>query len=189
MPSATCDGLARDCLCATPLTRSDLGIKQEPNILDGLDLELALQAATKRPFEDMTNGDDPSKRVKTEDETTHDNDFENDHGAEESLEDGLALLVQNALSNVGDLVNQFTQDADMAHTTSDPMDVDSVPGPDDSLPPISVTFLSDPQKYLRNASRNALGNLVGWNHLATTTSERLPRRTGHLDYPRLLPIL
>lgn len=136
------------------------GIKQEPNILDGLDLELALQAATKRPFEDMTNGDDPSKRVKTEDETTHDNEFEDDHGAEESLEDGLALLVQNALSNVGDLVNQFTQDADMAHATPDPMDVDSVPVPDDTLPQISVTFLSDPQKYLRNASRNALGNLA-----------------------------
>ncbi|KAF7541342.1 hypothetical protein G7Z17_g11989 [Cylindrodendrum hubeiense] len=142
------------------LAMSPTGIKQEPNILDGLDLELALQAATKRPFDDMMNGDDPSKRVKTEIDTTHDNEFDNDHGAEESLEDGLALLVQNALSNVGDLVNQFTQDADMPHTTSDPMDVDSVPIPDDSLPPIPVTFLSDPQNYLRNASRNALGNLA-----------------------------
>ncbi|KAH7133218.1 telomere repeat binding factor-domain-containing protein [Dactylonectria estremocensis] len=139
---------------------SPTGIKQEPNILDGLDLELALQAATKRPFEELTNGDDPSKRVKTEPETTHDNEFENDHGAEESLEDGLALLVQNALSNVGDLVNQFTQDADMPHTTSDPMDVDSVPVPDDSLSPVPVSFLDNPQKYLRNASRNALGNLA-----------------------------
>ncbi|KAH7153221.1 telomere repeat binding factor-domain-containing protein [Dactylonectria macrodidyma] len=139
---------------------SPTGIKQEPNILDGLDLELALQAATKRPFEALTNGDDPSKRVKTEPETLHDNEFENDHGAEESLEDGLALLVQNALSNVGDLVDQFNQDADMPHTTSDSMDIDSVPVPDDPLSPVAVSFLDDPQKYLRNASRNALGNLA-----------------------------
>ncbi|KAK7419152.1 TTAGGG repeat binding factor [Neonectria punicea] len=141
---------------------SPTGIKQEPNILDGLDLELALQAATKRPFEDLalTNGHDPSKRVKSENDATHDSEFDNDHGAEESLEDGLALLVQNALSNVGDLVSQFTQDADIPHTTTDHMDVDSIPVPEESLPPPPVSFISDPQKYLRNASRNALGNLA-----------------------------
>ncbi|KPM40368.1 hypothetical protein AK830_g6195 [Neonectria ditissima] len=141
---------------------SPTGIKQEPNILDGLDLELALQAATKRPFEDLalTNGHDPSKRVKSENDATHDDDFDDDHGAEESLEDGLALLVQNALSNVGDLVSQFTQDVDIPHTNTDPMDVDSIPVPEDSIPPAPVSFISDPQKYLRNASRNALGNLA-----------------------------
>ncbi|RSL40854.1 hypothetical protein CEP53_013119 [Fusarium sp. AF-6] len=139
---------------------SPTGIKQETNILDGLDLDSMLQAATKRPFDGNTNGDESSKRVKTEAEPAHDNAFEPDPGAEESLEDGLALLVQNALNNVGDLVSQFTQDANMAQTTNDPMDVDPAPIPEASLPPPPVTFLSDPQKYLRKASRHALGNMA-----------------------------
>ncbi|RSM02130.1 hypothetical protein CEP52_008157 [Fusarium oligoseptatum] len=139
---------------------SPTGIKQETNILDGLDLDSMLQAATKRPFDGNTNGDESSKRVKTETEPAHDNAFEPDPGAEESLEDGLALLVQNALNNVGDLVSQFTQDANMAQATNDPMDVDPTPIPEASLPPPPVTFLSDPQKYLRKASRHALGNMA-----------------------------
>lgn len=40
------------------------------------------------------------------------------------------------------------------------MDVDNAPPPEPDLPPVPVTFLSGPQKYLRNASRHALGNLV-----------------------------
>ncbi|KAF4973056.1 hypothetical protein FSARC_554 [Fusarium sarcochroum] len=143
---------------------SPTGIKQEPNheadILEGLglDLDSIMQAATKRPFEDHSNDDDPSKRVKTEPEPIQENTLELDQGAEESLEDGLALLVQNALSNVNDFVSQF-------NPTSDPMDIDSAL-PDHSLPPPpppsspSVTFFSDPQKYLRNVSRHALGNLA-----------------------------
>ncbi|KAM5342970.1 hypothetical protein ACJ41O_013936 [Fusarium nematophilum] len=139
---------------------SPTGIKQEPSILDGLDLDSMLQPATKRPFQDTTNGDDPSKRVKTEIETAHDNTFEPGPDAEGLLEDGLALLVQNALNNVGDLVSQFTQDADIPQTTNDPMDVNATPIPEPSLPPPPVTFLSDPQGYLRKASRHALGNLA-----------------------------
>lgn len=160
-------------------------IKQEPNILDGLDLDAVLQAATKRPFED-TNGDDPSKRVKAETETTtnHNTTFDSQDGAEESLEDGLALLVQNALSNVGDLVSQFTQNSDMNHTTDDPMDVDTAPPPEVDLPPvhvpIPVSFFSDPQKHLRKLSRHALGNLVG--RCDIQTSWPLMCWTGHF-YP------
>ncbi|KAF4452039.1 Telomeric DNA-binding factor trf1 [Fusarium austroafricanum] len=142
---------------------SPTGIKQEPNnehdILEGLglDLDSIMQAATKRPFEeDHSNGDDQSKRVKTETEPAPENTLELDQGAEESLEDGLALLVQNALSNVNDFV---------FNTTSDPMDIDGItdhplPPPPPPPSPPSVSFFSDPQKYLRKASRHALGNLA-----------------------------
>ncbi|KAF5004482.1 hypothetical protein FDECE_9025 [Fusarium decemcellulare] len=134
---------------------SDSGIKQEHNILDGLDLDSMLQAAVKRPHNDAPP-DSPSKRVKTENEAAH----ETDHGAEELLDGSLALLVESALNNVSELVSQFTQDADVSQAMNDPMDIDTAPVPESSLPPPSVTFLSDPQKYLRRASRNALGNLA-----------------------------
>lgn len=82
---------------------------------------------------------------------------------ETSLEDGLALLVQNALSNVGDLVDQFgdsTNDAPDA-TVSDPMDLD-ISGPSISEPPAPrPTFSSDPQRYVQDVNLHALGNLVG----------------------------
>jgi hypothetical protein len=174
--------------CVTMLTAVPVGIKQETNILDGLDLDSMLQAATKRPFDGNTNGDESSKRVKTETEPAHDNAFEPDPGAEESLEDGLALLVQNALNNVGDLVSQFTQDANMAQTTNDPMDVDPAPIPEASLPPPPVTFLSDPQKYLRKASRHALGNMVGWRDYVPRPSA-YTTGIGSLCPPLVLAIL
>ncbi|KAF9772655.1 hypothetical protein IL306_009611 [Fusarium sp. DS 682] len=143
------------------LTVVTSGIKQEPpnesDILEGLgfDLDSIMQAATKRPFEDDSNGDDPSKRVKTEPEPASENTLDLDQGAEESLEDGLALLVQNALSNVNDFV---------FNTTNDPMEIDGItdhplPPPPPPPSPPSVSFFSDPQKYLRKASRHALGNL------------------------------
>ncbi|CCT61842.1 uncharacterized protein FFB20_03628 [Fusarium fujikuroi] len=141
---------------------SPTGIKKEPtneaDILEGLglDLDSIMQAATKRPFEDESNGDDPSKRVKTEAEPTSENALDLPQGAEEELEDGLALLVQNALSNVNDFV---------FGTSNDPMEIDGItdhnlppPPPPPSPPPVS--FFSDPQKYLRKASRHALGNLA-----------------------------
>ncbi|CAM1509963.1 Fc.00g002980.m01.CDS01 [Cosmosporella sp. VM-42] len=142
------------------LTSSHLGIKQEPSILDGLDFSMPPppQIATKRPFEETNGGDDPSKRVKTETEVPQENGFNHDPSAE--LEDGLALLVQNALSNVGDLVSQFSQEPDIPHTTTDPMDLDTVPVPEAPLPPPPVSFVTDPQKFCRNASWHALGNLA-----------------------------
>ncbi|KAM0224651.1 hypothetical protein ACHAPA_004296 [Fusarium lateritium] len=140
---------------------SPTGIKQEPNhevdILEGLglDLDSIMQAATKRPFEDHSNGDDPNKRVKAEAEPVHESTLELDQGAEESLEDGLALLVQNALSNANDF----------AFSTDDPMEIDGItdhplPPPPPPPSPPSITFLSDPQTYLRKASRHALGNMA-----------------------------
>ncbi|KAJ4134655.1 TTAGGG repeat binding factor [Fusarium equiseti] len=142
---------------------SPTGIKQEPSheadILEGLDLDLEsiMQAATKRPFEveDQSNEDDPNKRVKTETEHVQQNTLELDQGAEESLEDGLAMLVQNALNNANDF---------MFDPATDQMDIDGItdhplpPPPPPSSP--SVTFFSDPQKYLRKVSRHALGNMA-----------------------------
>jgi hypothetical protein len=64
--------------------------------------------------------------------------------------------VQNALSNVGDLVRGFTVDAGEAH--SDPMDVDDAHGAD--ARPAPVSFLSEPEKYVRIANTHALGNLA-----------------------------
>lgn len=163
------------------LTAVTVGIKQEPSheadILEGLDLDLEsiMQAATKRPFEDHSNDDDPNKRVKSEAEPVQQNTLELDQGAEESLEDGLALLVHNALNNANDF---------MFDPTSDQMDIDGItdhplpPPPPPSSP--SVTFFSDPQKYLRKASRHALGNMVG--AVTVETLQRLHRWDRHFPF-------
>lgn len=163
------------------LTAVTVGIKQEPSheadILEGLDLDLEsiMQAATKRPFEDHSNDDDPNKRVKSETEPVQQNTLELDQGAEESLEDGLALLVHNALNNANDF---------MFDTTTDQMDIDGIP--DHHLPPPpppsspSVTFFSDPQKYLRKASRHALGNMVG--RATVEMPQRLHRWDRHFPF-------
>lgn len=154
------------------LTGFRADIKQERDILEGLDFAMSPQITTKRPFDDLSATDEQSKRVKTENEGGHGHESEiqngtqklngDQDGAEESLEDGLALLVQNALSGVGDLV-EFSQDPEISHTTNDPMDVDgtaTIPEPSLPPPPI-IQFVSEPEKFLRDASRHALGNLVG----------------------------
>lgn len=157
------------------LTLAGLGIKQEHNLLDGLNLELALQAATKRPLSSTTELDGASKRVKSESDTlVNENTFEHNQSTEQSLEDGLALLVQNALSNVGDMMDQFN-DGEAHATVDDPMEVDNAPVPEESAPLPLPDFQSDPQKYLRTASRNALGNLVGLHPARPRPLPRLPR--------------
>lgn len=65
--------------------------------------------------------------------------------------------MQNALSNVGDLVSRFNVEPEEAHG-SDPMDVDDAHGTD--ARPAPVSFLSEPEKYVRIANTHALGNLV-----------------------------
>lgn len=65
--------------------------------------------------------------------------------------------MQNALSNVGDLVSKFNIETGEAHG-SDPMDVDDAHGAD--ARPAPVSFLSEPEKYVRIANTHALGNLV-----------------------------
>lgn len=109
------------------------------------------ELASKRPFEDIaaTSETSESKRAKNETESEM-----------ESLEDDLALLVQNALSNVGDLVDQATRGNDVPDTPpSDPMEVDAtmmLP----ELPIVRPTFAAEPLKYVRDANTHALGNLV-----------------------------
>ncbi|EFZ02211.1 telomere repeat binding factor (TRF) and Myb-like DNA-binding domain protein [Metarhizium robertsii] len=131
------------------------GIKQEhePTGLEGLDFALPPELASKRPFEEdigATTETPEAKRAKTETETE-----------EASLEDGLALLVQNALSNVGDLVDQFTSGHETApeQPASDPMEVDTtIPLPEP--PAVRATFVSDPRKFIRDTNVHALGNLA-----------------------------
>lgn len=107
----------------------------------------------KRPHEldDEAHDDSEAKRLKLE-TTTHEDHHEDDN----SLEDGLALLVQNALSNVGDLVGHF--DASVDTSPHDPMDLDTV-ALLESVAPLP-TFHSDPLKYVRQVQTHSLGNLV-----------------------------
>lgn len=134
------------------LTGGCLGIKQEhePTGLEGFDFNLSPELAAKRPYEDMGGGANESpeaKRSKTENQAE-----------EDSLEDGLALLVQNALSNVGDLVDQFNGTPDVPATSTEPMEVDSAPAPEPAREP--ATFFAEPLQYIRDVNIHALGNLV-----------------------------
>ncbi|EHK15956.1 uncharacterized protein TRIVIDRAFT_65219 [Trichoderma virens Gv29-8] len=140
----------------TAPTGSPREIKQEhehePTGLEALDFSILAELASKRPFEHVAQDhhderEQEAKRPKTENPTTEE---------ETSLEDGLALLVQNALSNVGDLVSKFNIETGDAHG-SDPMDVDDAHGAD--ARPAPVSFLSEPEKYVRIANTHALGNL------------------------------
>lgn len=107
----------------------------------------------KRPHElgDEEHDNSEAKRLKLE-TTNHDDHHEDDN----SLEDGLALLVQNALSNVSDLVGHF--DASVDTSPHDPMDLDTV-ALLESVAPLP-TFHSDPLKYVRQVQTHSLGNLV-----------------------------
>lgn len=107
----------------------------------------------KRPFEEVgessrENNESPeAKRVKTENEAQ-----------EESLEDGLALLVQNALSNVGDLVDQFNAESEIPIPTTDAANDDATTAAQIAEP--LPTFISHPDKFISNATLHALGNIV-----------------------------
>ncbi|EFY93568.1 MYB DNA binding protein (Tbf1), putative [Metarhizium acridum CQMa 102] len=132
---------------------TDIKQEHEPTGLEGLDFALPPELGSKRPFEEAvgaTAETPEAKRAKTETETE-----------EASLEDGLALLVQNALSNVGDLVDQFTSGHESAPElpASDPMEVDTtIPLPEP--PAVRATFVSDPRKFIRDANAHALGTLA-----------------------------
>ncbi|KAM3559805.1 hypothetical protein ARSEF4850_003961 [Beauveria asiatica] len=130
-------------------------IKQEHDLagLEGLDFTLPPELTnSKRPHdaEGEPHQDPESKRLKTEEDQAADQP-EDDN----SLEDGLALLVQNALSNVGDLVPQFNATID-SHS-GDPMDIDAAALLESITPP--PTFFADPLKYVRNVQTHTLGNL------------------------------
>lgn len=131
-----------------------IDIKQEDEaaILGRLDFNFSPElASSKRPFDEIaaTSETTEPKRVKSDAQTQ-----------EASFEDGLALLVQNALSNVGEMVDQFTSGDDVLETSSsDPMQIDTtMPLPELSAP--RPKFAAEPIKYVRLANVHALGNLV-----------------------------
>ncbi|PNY29923.1 Telomeric DNA-binding factor trf1 [Tolypocladium capitatum] len=128
------------------------GIKKEhePTGLEGLDFTLSPKLAPKRPYEDLGGGANESPGVKR-------SKMEN-QAEEDSLEDGLALLVQNALSNVGDLVDQFNGMPDVPATSTEPTEGDSPPAAEPAREP--ATFLAEPQQFIRDANIHALGNLA-----------------------------
>ncbi|PHH85367.1 hypothetical protein CDD83_533 [Cordyceps sp. RAO-2017] len=130
-------------------------IKQEPESigLDGLDFgDLSRELAPKRAFQHVQGAasDMPgAKRLKTEDQAV-----------EESLEDGLALLVQNALSNVGDLVDQFNTGPDAPTATAEPEPDAEAMVTDLDPPSARPTFSADPLAYVRDVNMYALGNMA-----------------------------
>jgi hypothetical protein len=128
---------------------------KEETLLEGLDFTLPPELmAMKRPFEDVADdtqqdSENPeAKRVKTENDT---------EAQEEQLEENLALLVQNALNNVGDLMEQFNTESDIALPSTDGAMDDA---PHSSEPP--ATFISHPEKFICNATLHALGNIVSF---------------------------
>ncbi|KAG6063592.1 hypothetical protein E4U32_001062 [Claviceps aff. humidiphila group G2b] len=135
---------------ATP--EPDIKQEDEAAILGRLDFNFSPElASSKRPFDEIaaTSETTEPKRVKSDAQTQ-----------EASFEDGLALLVQNALSNVGEMVDQFTSGDDVLETSSsDPMQIDTtMPLPELSAP--RPKFAAEPIKYVRLANVHALGNLA-----------------------------
>lgn len=138
----------------------DIKVEHDPHGFEGLDFNMSPELATKRPFDAAAEDshDSEAKRLKTE--------LQNGGEEEESFEDGLALLVQNALSNVSDLVDQFGADNDAVAGSSDPMDIDAGTVLEQFTAPIA--FSLDPEKYVRKANMHALGTLVSLIGLVST---------------------
>ena len=127
-------------------------IQRDLGGIEALGFPISPNMAAKRPFEDVGAGNHiqspEAKRVKTENETE-----------EESFEDGLALLVQNTLSNVNGLIDGLGQDDEPAVATSP----DTVSGSKEKEEvPMPASFILEPAKYLQSASIHSLGNLVCW---------------------------
>lgn len=133
--------------------------------LEGLDFTLPpeLMNPPKRSHEHQGGAHDDSeaKRLKTEAAGVSNPDDDDN-----ALEDNLALLVQNALSNVGDLVSQFDS---VVADSGDPMDIDAA-ALLESVGPLH-TFFSDPLKYVCNIHTHTLGSLVGLSMKLTIFSD------------------
>ncbi|RCI11353.1 hypothetical protein L249_7132 [Ophiocordyceps polyrhachis-furcata BCC 54312] len=110
-------------------------IKQEYDVHA---VQLAGQLGPKRPLDHDRRDDPEAKRSKTENVS-----------ASDSLDDGLALLVQNALSSVGDLVDQINAKS----TTTMHLDTPPQDGPRSS-------FAVDPQVFIRDMNVHSLANLA-----------------------------
>ncbi|KFA50345.1 hypothetical protein S40293_07550, partial [Stachybotrys chartarum IBT 40293] len=172
----------------TVLTSGTAGpdIKEEPNGFGSLDFQLPPDMALKRALDNCGNGDasnhDPGpepepKRVKVEDAS---NTMAHPEMEGESLEDDLALLVQNALSGVEDLVGQFNDDSHHMEHTEPPADVQPTHSVEAPEPP--VVYLSQPEKYIRDTTLAALGNL-SLSMLLILSQQPLDETLRHLRQP------
>ena len=140
------------------------GIKREPNPLDGFDFSMITDTASKRPLEsaEVTTIETPeAKRLKTESAPPDD-----------GYDDEMSLLVQNALSNINDIIGQFSQEPEGAHTvpTTEPGATDGAPAQD--VQPAPVGFMTDPTKFVRNSNIDALATIV---RCAPPSQTREPR--------------
>lgn len=111
---------------------------------------LAREPASKRPLDRADPAATPPpepKRAKTE-----------PGDDEESLESGLALLVQNALSNVGNFVDRFDAEPDGSppRTTTEALNAEPPPEPARRRP----AFSQDPAACVCELNINALGTMV-----------------------------
>lgn len=135
--------------------------------LENFGFSMSPEIAMKRPLETTAQTDPEAKRVKTENEP-----------GEGSVEDNLAMLIQNTLANINDLVGHSNGGPDDTADAGDPMDVESMPPPEPTpAPPAPVTFSSDPEKYIQRTNVHALGNLV--------CQVVVLSRTGYLSKTRL----
>jgi hypothetical protein len=136
------------------------------------DLSLALESLTsKRPLEstedkDGAHDDQANKRIKTEAEH-QEVQAQPEPEPEPSfdgmnLEDDMALLVSNALSNANDMMQQYSEEPQTQEQSAEPMDLDNSILPD--LPRTLPDFDLEPHQFLRVGSIRALGNLVRNHH-------------------------
>lgn len=73
----------------------------------------------------------------------------------------MSLLVQNALSNINDIIGQFGEEPESHDVvpTTEPGAAESAPAPETQQPP--PTFVTDPTGFVRKANVNALASIVG----------------------------
>lgn len=134
--------------------------------MDGLDdPSMSLVSAYKRPLElsDETGAredDNDPKRLKTEAVTADD-----DEDDDPLFEFDVGLLVQNALSNFDDELSGHTNQLSDVVPTTEPAPAGDImileSGTLDVEPrPAPVSFVSDPERFVREANQNALASLV-----------------------------
>lgn len=116
----------------------------------------APESPSKRPIEDVeTTIETPeAKRLKTEEQNDAppEQPQAESQPPEDDYDEQINLLVQNALSNINDMMDQFDPETEGQVEAS---------GPDanaEGLEPIS--FIDEPSKFTHNQFINALGNTV-----------------------------
>ena len=125
--------------------------------LDGFDFSIITDTASKRPLEsaEVTTNEPPeAKRLKTE-----------DGPPENAYEDEMSLLVQNALSNINDIIGQFSEEPDGAHAVPTAESGATNGAPAHDVQPTPVGFMTDPTKFVRNSNIDALATIVRCAHL------------------------